>query len=77
MSALHLCPCHRCNELARHYLDVLGKLTHPDASPDPVSALGQVAVDLAQIVRLGGASVHCSDPVHSLPPNVTHPPKEV
>lgn len=33
---------------ARRYLDRLGRLDHPDAEVDPVSALGQVAADLAQ-----------------------------
>ena len=35
-------------ELARRYLAQLGKADHPCAARDPVGALGQVAVDLAQ-----------------------------
>lgn len=63
------CTCCACTAgamrgTARRYLRTLGKENHPDAKRDPVSALGQVAVDLqtALTLQLAGASVHRADP---------------
>ena len=42
---------------ALQYLRRLGKTNHPSAAEDPVSALGQVAVDKAQVEELLRAEV--------------------
>lgn len=41
-----------CHDLASRFLERLGKSGHPDAAKNPVSALGQVAVDLQQALNL-------------------------
>lgn len=74
------CARARMTVTARIYLARLEKEDHPDAERDPVGALGQAAIDLLQALALSESlrrSRKCSDPIHSLPPNVTHPVKEV